>query len=146
MNWIKAFSQKFHSELNQKEKITKELAVSALLIEMMQIDGKVDDNEQEFLFTVLEQQFSMEREDIRTLITEAGGTLDKATDYYQFTHVLNENMTIEEKISIVEKFWGMASVDGHVDAYEQHIIRKLADLLHLRRSEYITAKNNGLKS
>jgi len=146
MNWLNKFVQKFQMNVEQSEKINKKIAVSALLIELMRIDGHLDVKEQEYLKNVLATEFAMEADEIEVLVSEAATQLDNATDYYEFTHVLNEQLSNEEKIDIVEKFWRMANSDGNIDAHEQHIIRKLANLLHLRRSEFIQSKENALKT
>ena len=36
--------------------------------------------------------------------------------------------------------WQVAYADGELANIEEHIIRKIADLLHLRHSEYIATK------
>ena len=38
--------------------------------------------------------------------------------------------------------WRVAFADGHLDKYEENIIRRVADLLHIRHSEYIRCKAN----
>ena len=42
---------------------------------------------------------------------------------------------------MVKNLWLLALADGEVSAVEEHTIRRIADLLHLRQSEYIQAKD-----
>ena len=43
---------------------------------------------------------------------------------------------------MLELLWQGAYADGELSSIEEHIIRKIADLLHLRHSEYIQTKLN----
>ena len=38
--------------------------------------------------------------------------------------------------------WQVALADDYLDKYEESIIRKISDLIHLRHSEYIQCKSN----
>lgn len=41
---------------------------------------------------------------------------------------------------MVELLWQVALADGELANIEEHIIRKIADLLHLNHTEYIQTK------
>ena len=45
-----------------------------------------------------------------------------------------------QKLRIVEYMWQVAFADGHLDANENHVISKVAGLLHVTHGEYIAAK------
>jgi len=53
-----------------------------------------------------------------------------------------ENISLSEKIKMVEMLWHVANADGKIAAVEQHTIRKIADLLNLRHNEYLKSKLN----
>ena len=61
-------------------------------------------------------------------------------DYHRFTTVLNERFTQPQKIALVEAMWQVAYADEHLDANENHVISKVAGLLHVTHGEYIAAK------
>jgi uncharacterized tellurite resistance protein B-like protein len=46
----------------------------------------------------------------------------------------------EERVQLVENLWEVAFADQHLDRYEDHLIRKIADLLHVRHSDFIRTK------
>ncbi len=46
----------------------------------------------------------------------------------------------DDKERIVELLWQVAYVDATLSAHEQHVIRKVADLLHLSHASYVGAK------
>ena len=53
---------------------------------------------------------------------------------------LNELLDERERIHIFELLWKLAYANGEADAHEQHLLRKLADLLHLRHADAIGAR------
>ncbi|MFI5444957.1 TerB family tellurite resistance protein [Polaromonas sp. UC242_47] len=67
-------------------------------------------------------------------------TAQTAYDYHRFTTSLNEHFTHAQKIQVVENMWQVAYADAHLDAHENHLISKIAGLLHLTHGEYIAAK------
>lgn len=40
----------------------------------------------------------------------------------------------------MELLWRVAFADGRLDRYEEHLIRRIADLLHLPHRDFIRAK------
>jgi hypothetical protein len=45
-----------------------------------------------------------------------------------------------EKLQLLEALWRVARADATVHKYEEHLIRRIADLLHMPHSSFITAK------
>jgi uncharacterized tellurite resistance protein B-like protein len=74
------------------------------------------------------------------LLAEAEQTVDRAHDLHQFTAEINRSLAHEEKLRLVEQLWRVARADEVVHKYEEHIIRRIADLLHVSHREFIAAK------
>ena len=72
--------------------------------------------------------------------TLAQDTAKTAYDYQQFTGLMNEHFTQPQKIEVIESMWTVAYADAHLDAHENHVISKVAGLLHVTHGEYIAAK------
>lgn len=123
-----------------KDETSLQLACAVLLAEIMRADGQSDNNERTVIITQLSQHFTLSTTDLTELLNHAEQLSDQATDFYQFTSKINTNYTIEDKIKIVEMLWAVANADGEISAIEQHTIRKIADLLHLRHNEYVRSK------
>jgi uncharacterized tellurite resistance protein B-like protein len=64
----------------------------------------------------------------------------EASDYYQFTSLINKQCDQAQKVQIIENLWHVAMIDGHLDAHELHLMRKLADLLYISHADYVGAK------
>jgi len=139
---ISAFFKKI-SEANsvqQDDELTIEIACAVLLCEVVRADGNFDKQEELKLSSLLERQFSLEKDEVKSIVNKALLLSEHATDFYQFTSKLNQYYSIDERIKIVELLWVLAYADGELASIEEHIIRKIADLLHLRHSEYIQTK------
>lgn len=117
-----------------------QLATAALLLEMMRMDDRIAEEERVAVASTVRQQFSLDPDQFDTLIALAEQTRHRAHDYYQFTSLINKNCDAVQKIRIVENLWRVAMADGHLDAHELHLMRKLADLLHVGHADYIAAK------
>ena len=63
-----------------------------------------------------------------------------ASDFFQFTSRLNEALDTPAKVGVVEAMWRVAYADGKPDAYEMHVISRIAGLLEVTHGEYIGAK------
>ncbi len=60
---------------------------------------------------------------------------------YGFTQLINQHCNPQEKFDLVTYMWRIAYADGDLDKYEEYIIRKVADLIHLGHGEFIRAKH-----
>lgn len=128
------------------DEVSLEIACAVLLCEVMRADGELTQAEQEKIAEILVQQFTISADEVNSIIETATQLSVHATDFYQFTSKINRNYTLNERIKIVELLWKIAYADGELAVIEEHIIRKIADLLHLRHSEYIKTKHNNMLS
>ncbi len=139
---IKSFFSKNVLEPETELTSPDQLATAALLIEVMVIDGDLDDQEMQAIAGTLANMLHLSKEQIDQLIELSKEEVAEATSLYQFTKEINEHFDIEKKLSLMTAMWRVAFADGHLDKYEENIIRRVADLLHIRHSEYIRCKAN----
>jgi len=116
------------------------LAVAALMVEIMLMDGKLDEAEHRVIHTLLGKRFKLDDAEINALIERATNAADKAHDLYQFTSRIIKEYPIEERSDIIRELWRVAMADGHVDAYEEQLIRRIADLIGVHHHQFIDAK------
>ncbi len=116
------------------------LAACALLVEVMRIDGEVSEAERRAVLDAMAHTFDLPGERLKELLDLAEREVAEAVDQYQFTRLINERFGLEEKACLVEMLWRVAFADGRLDKYEEYVIRKLAELLHLPHRVFIQAK------
>jgi uncharacterized tellurite resistance protein B-like protein len=117
------------------------LACAALMIEVLYADYSVAQGELDTLRQVLQHHFGLEKGEAERLIELAEEERAEATDYYQFTSLINEFYTQEQKRELVTRLWQMAYADDSVHKFEEHLVRRLADLLHVPHSAFIQSKH-----
>ncbi len=115
-------------------------AAAALLLEAAQADSQIDDSELEQIELSLVNNLGVNPENIKEIVREAQKQLDHATCLHEITKIINQNWTVKDKISLIESMWKVVLSDQHLDAHEQHLMRKIKGLLHIPQTEYIAAK------
>jgi len=85
-------------------------------------------------------KFGLSVGEAEALVRLAEDEAREATDHYQFTSLINQRFSQEQKQRVVELMWQVAYADSELSAYEQHVIRKIADLLYVPHRAYIAAK------
>ncbi|WP_421865871.1 TerB family tellurite resistance protein [Motiliproteus sp.] len=117
-----------------------QLATAALLIEVSRADFSVDDTERQAVIELLDSQFELTKPELEKLIELAEQEADQATSLYQFTRLINDAFSAEQKRLLVLNLWKVALADGYIDKHEDHLIRKVADLIHVSHRDFIRTK------
>jgi uncharacterized tellurite resistance protein B-like protein len=128
------------TETTAEAKHRLQLAVGALLLEMTRVDGEVRPEQCARVEAAIREHFDLTGEETAALIRLAEAERDDATDYFQFTQLINEEYSAKQKEDIVELLWAVALADRELHRYEEHLVRKLAQLLHVPHSAFIAAK------
>ena len=105
LDQIKLFFEQ-HLALSAQEQTTEEklqLAIIVLFLEMMYIDDKVEPKEQAIILSLIQQNFSLTAEQATSLIALAEQQRKQATDYFQFTSLINKEYSLEQKIQLIKK-------------------------------------------
>ena len=119
-----------------------QLASAALMIEVLYADHAVAQRELDTLRTVLQDHFKLSEAEADELITLAEEERIEATDYYQFTSLINEFYTQQQKRELITRLWQMAYADNTIHKFEEHLVRRLADLLHVPHAAFMQSKHN----
>jgi uncharacterized tellurite resistance protein B-like protein len=117
-----------------------QLATAVLLVEVMRSDAQINDAERAVAVSALRHKFALTDGELQQLLAQAEHTAKNSNDYFRYTSAMNDHFTQAQKILVVELMWQVAFADGHLDAHENHVISKVAGLLHVTHGEYIAAK------
>ncbi len=143
---IKAFFAKNVIDPENSALRSEQIATAALLIEVMIIDGNMSEDELQSITRTLSTILQLSSEQADELILLSRDEVSEATSLYQFTKEINAHFDQQKKLDLMTAMWQVAFADGHLDKHEEGIIRRIADLLHLRHSEYIQCKLNARDS
>jgi uncharacterized tellurite resistance protein B-like protein len=145
LNQIKRF---FREHLAPRTTDTKvqarhrlQLAVGALLLEMTRMDGEIRPEQCARVEAAIGECFDLSADETVTLIQLAEAERDGATDYFQFTRLINGEYSAQDKEKIVEQLWAVAFANRELHPFEEHLVRKIAQLLHVPHSVFIAAKH-----
>ena len=122
------------------------LATATLLVEIMRADYRENLTENEMVFSQLKRHFDLSEDDALLLVQEAEREADHAVSLQGFTRLLHERLSVGEKHAIVEMLWRVAMADEHLDKHEDHLVRKIADLLYVSHADLIRIRNTVLDS
>ncbi len=117
-----------------------ELACAALMFEVARADFAVDEAEQRAVYDLLTAEFNLSPEEIESVTEEAANKADAATCLFEFTRAVNELASVDQKRALIGMMWRVAMADNALSRYEEHLIRKVADLLYLPHADFIQAK------
>lgn len=117
-----------------------ELAAASLLVELMRADHEVSEDERAAFLDAVERALNIKPTQVSALVDEALSAADSATSTYEFTSLINDNYSPAQKASLIEAMWRIAYADGDLDKYEEHLIRKVAELTYVSHKDFIRLK------
>jgi len=120
------------------------LAAAVLLVEVARSDQNFSDAEREAVLGSVQRKFDLSPAEAQQLLAPAERESNAAHDIYQFTAQIDAAFTVERKLKLLEELWRTAYADSVLHEYEEHLIRRIADLLHLSHSQFIAAKLRAL--
>ena len=114
------------------------VATAALLVEMMRADYAVEAGERDTVLQALAAAFpDLTTAESRALLARAEERADDATSLYEFTRIVNDRFGPKQKAHVIELLWRVAYSDGDLDKYEEGLVRRIADLLHVPHAVFI---------
>ena len=123
------FDKKIEEENEQFD--TVQIAISTLMIQTAVYDGIFDEKEKSEILELIKKHFELTEDQKLSLFKIAMKVNDNSNDMQQFTRVLNTNLSEDEKLNIIEMLWKIIISDGHIDDYENALIRKISGLLYI---------------
>ena len=110
------------------------------MVEIAFADKDFDETEKTSLKQSLIETYAVDESDIEEIIKDAEETVSESTSLYGYTRVVNDEFEYEDKLSLLKNLWKVAYADGNLDKYEEHLIRKISDLIHISHTDYINIK------
>jgi uncharacterized tellurite resistance protein B-like protein len=117
------------------------LAVAALLLEIAESDFSRSPEEKQMILKIIRENFGLPEDQAEELFALAEAEHADSTDYFQFTRLINQHYSADEKIALIEGLWRVAFADQVLDRHEEHVIRRLSELLHVSHRDFISSKH-----
>ena len=141
---VKAFKALFGEEKDESAQLEEHslaLAAAALLYEVARADFTQDAEEEARLSAALKSAFNLSGDELDKIQSVASDKVDESTSLYDFTRVLNDAATPNDKIKVIELMWEVAFADGEISKYEEHLIRRVAELIYVSHSDFVRMKH-----
>jgi uncharacterized tellurite resistance protein B-like protein len=122
-----------------------QLALTALLIEAAYSDDRFDPAERGVIAQLLESRFNLSRSDAGALLDAGEAAASESAELFHFTRIINERLSFEERIELVEMLWEVAYADGVLDEYEDSLLRRVGGLIYVPDRERGMARQRILK-
>lgn len=116
------------------------LAAGALLLEVAWADHDIADAELELIERQLEDEFGLRKDEVAELVEESRREHQESVGLYRYTRTINDAWDEERKVALVTALWRLALSEDGLHRYEEHTIRKIAELLYVPHSRFIEAK------
>jgi len=120
---------------------TIEFSAAVLMFEISRADSSIGDEEREVIDNALVSHFHLSEPEAKELVSLAEKEVDHVVSLHDFTRSINDSLSREDRVRIVELLWKVAFADAVLDKYEEYFVRKIADLLYVSHKDYIQAKH-----
>lgn len=118
-----------------------QLATAVLLVEVMRADTELGEAERDVALAALREKFSLADDEVERLLELATTEAEHAYDFHRFTSEINRRCDMSRRVRIIEYMWQVALADGKLCAHENHLMRRIADLLYVSHGDYVAAKD-----
>jgi len=129
------------SEPEEVQKTTDPITASlVLMLEVAWSDHEIDSDEEKAILQAINKTFDLDTEEAKAHFIQAKTLHQQSVGSYEYTSLINDQMTYDEKKNIIHTLWQIANSDQYIDQWEEHAIRKIADLLYIDHRDFIDAK------
>jgi uncharacterized tellurite resistance protein B-like protein len=136
---LKKIFETNNSEINSVDDTLISYLVS-LFLEVSRVDYKIDEKEINFIIEILAKEFNFNLDLIKEKLNIVR-TSERLIGYHPITKYLNENCDNNFKKKVVLGLWKIAFINNDLDKYEDHLVRKVSDLLYINHADNMLLRN-----
>jgi uncharacterized tellurite resistance protein B-like protein len=114
-------------------------SICSLMIEVAYADNQLDESELKAMANSL-SKLDIQQEEIREIVNETLAKSKESISFYEHTRILNDQLDYDQKKDVLNSVWSIAFADGQMNKHEEHLIRRIADLLYLNHKDFINSK------
>ena len=135
------FKKKKIDEVESQEGFELELTAAVLAYEIARSDGEISESELEVLLSEIKKiavDVGKTEQDILNIIEEYS---KNSISFHEFIEDINKDFTKEDKLSLIKFLWDVAYADTILEVNEERLIRRIADLIHIKDLEVLKLKD-----
>ena len=107
------------------------LALAALLVEAAHSHDHFDEQERAVVARLLQRRFNLSPADARALLAAGEAESNRSAELFHLTRIVNERLSAEQRVELIEMLWEVAYADGVLDEYEDSLLRRVGGLIYV---------------
>jgi uncharacterized tellurite resistance protein B-like protein len=118
-----------------------ELTASLLAYEIARSDGDIADSELSIILEELKKittKVQKTEDDILQIIQNFS---NNSVSFHEFIEDINKDYSKEDKLLLLSFLWSVAYADSILEVSEERLIRRIADLIHLKDIDVLKMKD-----
>ena len=140
------FKKKKETVVENVRNIEIELTASLLAYEIARGDGNVSDSELSIILNEIKKitpRVGKSEEEILKIIQDFSSN---SISFHEFIEDINKDYSKEDKLALLTFLWSVAYADSVLEVNEERLIRRIADLIHLKDIDVLKIKDKVRKS
>jgi len=121
------------------------IAASALLLEIAHADG-LGPAERESILRAVREDLGIAEEDVQEVLRLAEEARRESVDLYQFTRLIAERFSLDQRRRLIEAIWRVVYSDGVLSAVETQLARRIGELIGLQNPDIQAARERVVAS
>ena len=118
-----------------------ELTASLLAYEIARGDGDVSESELSIILNEIKKitpRVGKSEEEILNIIQDFS---NNSISFHEFIEDINKDYSKEDKLALLTFLWSVAYADSVLEVNEERLIRRIADLIHLKDMDVLKIKD-----
>ena len=124
-----------------KNNIDIELTASLLAYEIARSDGEILDSELSIILGELKKTSSKVNKTEDEILQIIQNFSSNSISFHDFIEDINKDYSKKDKLSLLSFLWSVAYADSILEVNEERLIRRIADLIHLKDMDVLKIKD-----
>jgi uncharacterized tellurite resistance protein B-like protein len=138
---LRQFFESLDEPAQQDSLHRQHIAITILLLEVARSDFRLEQQEIDRLLMVLQERWRLSDTEACELLAKATAEADHHASLHEHLRLINTSLDFSQRCSLISGLWEVAMADGEIHHYEEHLIRRLADLLYVSHADFIRTKH-----
>ena len=119
-----------------------ELTASLLAYEIARGDGDVSESELSIILNEIKKITSKVGKSEQEILKIIQDFSSDSISFHEFIEDINKDYSKEDKLALLNFLWSVAYADSVLEVNEERLIRRIADLIHLKDMDVLKIKDN----
>lgn len=135
------FKKKKLPVVKNNSNIDIELTASLLAYEIARGDGDVSESELSIILNEIKKITSKVGKSEQEILKIIQDFSSDSISFHEFIEDINKDYSKEDKLALLDFLWSVAYADTVLEVNEERLIRRIADLIHLKDMDVLKIKD-----